>query len=86
MRRWILLCSVLISAFSLQTAGTGQAPQAFDVTEATIAQIHSAMAAGRLTCSTLVATYLARIDAHDKRGAALNAITQVNDAAVREAA
>jgi Asp-tRNA(Asn)/Glu-tRNA(Gln) amidotransferase A subunit family amidase len=43
------------------------------------------MRGGRLTCRTLVESYLARIDAHDKRGAALNAIVQVNADALRTA-
>jgi Asp-tRNA(Asn)/Glu-tRNA(Gln) amidotransferase A subunit family amidase len=43
------------------------------------------MRGGRLTCRTLVESYLARIDAHDKRGAALNALVQVNADALRTA-
>jgi len=72
-------------SFGLVVSPAAQ-PQAFDVTEATIAQIHDAMRAGRLTCSALVSAYLERINAHDKRGAALNAIVQINDEAQREAA
>ena len=40
----------------------------FRVEETTIAQIHEAMKAGRLTCRALVDTYLRRIDAYDKNG------------------
>jgi Asp-tRNA(Asn)/Glu-tRNA(Gln) amidotransferase A subunit family amidase len=54
-----------------------QAP-AFNVVEATIADIHAAFKAKRLTCRALVDAYLARIEAFDKQGPALNAVTVVN--------
>ena len=44
------------------------------------------MKAGRLTCAGLVDQYLARIEAYDKRGPALNAITVVNPEARQQAA
>ncbi len=44
------------------------------------------MKAGSLTCTGLVGQYLDRIEAHDKRGAALNAITVVNPEARQQAA
>jgi Asp-tRNA(Asn)/Glu-tRNA(Gln) amidotransferase A subunit family amidase len=53
-------------------------PQAFQAEEATIAGIHEAMRAGRLTCRQLVSTYLERIGAYDKRGPAINALVVVN--------
>jgi amidase len=54
------------------------APAPFRLEEATIAQIHAAMKDGRLTCRSLVDQYLARIEAFDKNGPALNAIVVVN--------
>jgi Asp-tRNA(Asn)/Glu-tRNA(Gln) amidotransferase A subunit family amidase len=54
------------------------AAQPFDVEEATVAQVHEAMRAGRLTCRQLVDSYLRRIDAYDKNGPALNSIVVVN--------
>src|SRR5438309_2353992 len=57
----------------------------FRVEETTIAQIHSAFRAGRLTCHALVARYLERIDAYDKKGLAINAIVIVNPDALRTA-
>ena len=48
--------------------------EGFRVEETTIAQIHEAMKAGRLTCRALVDTYLRRIHAYDKNGPALNAL------------
>jgi len=58
----------------------------FDVVEATIAQVHGAMQAGRLTCRELVASYLKRIEAFDKNGPALNTIVVVNPDAEKQAA
>jgi len=48
------------------------------VEEATIAQVHEAMKAGRLTCRELVGLYLKRIDAYDKKGPGINSIVVVN--------
>ena len=63
-----------------------QRPAPFALEEATIAQIHAAMKAGALTCTALVEGYLGRIEAYDKRGPALNAITVINPSARAEAA
>ena len=57
----------------------------FRVEEATIAQIQTALRGGSLTCRSLVEHYLARIDAHDKQGAALNAIVMINPGALSAA-
>ncbi|MBS1830608.1 MAG: amidase [Acidobacteria bacterium] len=61
----------------------GQAP--FPVEETTIAEVHEAMRAGRLSCRTLVDAYLRRIAAFDKNGPALNALVVVNPSAPQEA-
>ncbi|MEM7116712.1 MAG: amidase family protein [Chloroflexota bacterium] len=53
--------------------------------ELTIADIHAAMQAGKLTCEQLVRAYLARIAAYDKQGPSLNAIIMVNPKAVETA-
>ncbi|MCC6393796.1 MAG: amidase [Bryobacterales bacterium] len=79
MARLLLL---LLAAIGLCLA---QAPAPFEVTEASIAQIHAEMRAGRLTCRQLVSQYLRRIDAYDKNGPAINAIVQVNPAAAQQA-
>lgn len=57
----------------------------FRVDETSIADIHAAMTSGSLTCRTLVETYLRRIDAYDKQGPAINAITVVNPDALATA-
>jgi Asp-tRNA(Asn)/Glu-tRNA(Gln) amidotransferase A subunit family amidase len=72
-----------LAAVALAVAPAAQAPAAFEAHEATIAQIHAAMRAGRLTCRGLVEQYLRRIDAFDKNGPALNAIVVTNPDALR---
>src|SRR5216117_1815995 len=69
----------------LLTAIAGSASAQFRVEETTIAQIHAAFKGNRLTCHALVAQYLRRIDAYDKKGPAINAIVVVNPDALRTA-
>src|SRR3954471_1993769 len=57
---------------------SAQSPFSFRIEETTIAQIQTAFRDGSLTCRSLVERYLARIEAHDKQGAALNAIVMTN--------
>jgi amidase len=64
---------------------SAQTPPPFDVHEATIAQIHAAMTAVRLTCHGLVEQYLRRIDPFDKNGPAINAIIMTNPEALKQA-
>ncbi len=58
---------------------------AFRVDETSISSIHAAFRDGSLTCHTLVAAYLTRIDAYDKRGPAINALVVVNPDALKTA-
>ena len=71
-------------ALWLSMAGVSGA-QDFRLMETTIDDVHDAFAAGRLTCRELVEGYLARIEAYDQTGPALNAIRHVNPRAVEEA-
>ncbi len=57
----------------------------FQIEEATIAEVHTAFQQGRLSCRRLVSHYLARIEAYDKRGPAINAIILINPSALAEA-
>ncbi len=86
-RRHLAYCAVVVAAVA--TLGTHtlarQAATAPDVVEMSIAQIQAGFRAKTLTCRALVDAYLARIEAHDTRGAALNALTQINAAARTEA-
>ena len=74
-----LVVIVLFATLAAQPA----AP--FRVDETTIAQIQSALRDGSLTCRSLVEHYFRRIDAHDKNGAALNAIVMINPDALTTA-
>jgi len=64
---------------------SAQRTRAFAIEETTIADVHAAFKAKRLTCRRLVQSYLDRIDAIDKRGPAINAIVVVNPAALATA-
>ena len=77
---------VLIAALALLVAPiAAQPPPSFRIEETTIAEIQSAFRDGSLTCRSLVERYLARIDAHDKQGAALNAIVMTNPEVLKTA-
>jgi len=76
---------VAVSVALVITILAAQPPTPFQVEETTIAQIQTAFRNGSLTCRSLVEQYLKRIDAHDKRGAALNAIVMTNDQAMKTA-
>ena len=60
--------------------------ESFHVEEATIDGIHSAMQDGIINASMIVEAYLARIEAYDKSGPAINSVIAVNPKAVEEAA
>jgi amidase len=72
------------AAFLAATQLSAQ-PSSFRIEETTIAQLQAAFRDGSLTCRSLVERYLARIDAHDKQGAALNAIVLINPDALKTA-
>jgi amidase len=75
----LLLAAVLLAIPSSLAA------QTFELVEATIADVHSAMQAGRLTCRSLVQGYLDRIEAYDQTGPRLNAVQNLNGRALEEA-
>lgn len=66
--------------------GIDRGRQTFPLQEATIDSVHAAFRDGSLTCRALVEAYLQQIERHDKQGAAINAIVQVNPNARNEAA
>ena len=76
------LLACLLAAAALLPA---QNPAPFEVEEATIAQVHDAMKAGRLTCRALVDQYLKRIAAYDKNGPAINSLVVLNPDAEKQA-
>ena len=78
--RLLLAATLFVPALVLHAQG----PRRFQVHETSIASIVSEMKAGRLTCHALVEQYLRRIDAYDKKGPALNALVQINPAALKK--
>jgi Asp-tRNA(Asn)/Glu-tRNA(Gln) amidotransferase A subunit family amidase len=82
-----LTVTLVAASFALGDAPSMAQPSgAFDVVEATIDGIHAGMRAGELSCLALVQSYLDRIAAYDQAGPELNAVQNVNPAALRQAA
>ncbi len=73
---------ILLSLFLVLPA---LAQRPFAVEEATIAGVHAAMVAKRLSCEGLVQSYLDRIAAYDQQCPALNSLILVNPGALAEA-
>jgi amidase len=67
-------------------AGALAAPPAFELEEATVADLEKRMTAGSLTAHALTRAYLDRIAAIDKRGPALNSVIEINPDALSIAA
>lgn len=61
------------------------APGGFRIEEATIAGIHAALRAGRLTCRQLAGAYLERIRTYSEQGPRLNAFISLNPRALEDA-
>jgi amidase len=61
-----------------RTRARTQRLESFDVTEKSIRDLQSAMAAGQVTSERLVELYLARIASHDRAGPRLNAVLYIN--------
>jgi len=70
--------AILLAVAIIARDAVAQSRQPFRFAEATIAQVHTALRQRTMTCHAIVAGYLARIDAYDKRGPALNAIIVTN--------
>lgn len=75
----------LIVAFTATHLATQFHAGEFDLSRATIADIQSAIEEGALSSEKLVALYLARIEAYDKKGPSLNSVFYLNPEAIEEA-
>jgi Asp-tRNA(Asn)/Glu-tRNA(Gln) amidotransferase A subunit family amidase len=78
-------CPLILMLLTMTLPLAAQTPAPLEVEEATIAQVHDAMKAGRLTCRALVGQYLKRIEAYDKNGPALNSLVVLNPEAEKQA-
>lgn len=85
-RPWLLTLAMLSPLPGVAAAqARARAATPVRIEEATIADLHAAMRAGRLTCRALVTHYLRRIEAYDRRGPAINALVVTNHRALHEA-
>jgi Asp-tRNA(Asn)/Glu-tRNA(Gln) amidotransferase A subunit family amidase len=80
LRRGILIMlGVVITSPAIRGQDRAQpAPSSFDVLEKSIEDLQKALQDKQVTSRQLVDLYLARIDAYDQRGPALNAIIAIN--------
>ena len=76
------LAPVVVSRAAPRPAGGSVQASAFELEEATVASLQEWMARGRWTSRGLVEQYLARIDAMDKKGPAVNAVIELNPDAI----
>ena len=83
---WLLAACALVGAAIGCTPGPESAEAGFDVMEKSIADLNLALEAGTVTSQELVDQYLARIEAYDRRGPALNSIVTLNPRAGEDAA
>lgn len=83
---WFLATSALAGAAIGCATGPESATAGFDVMEKSIAELNLALEAGTVRSQELVEQYLARIEAYDLRGPALNAIVTLNPQAGEDAA
>jgi len=82
MRAWVYVATLVSVVVTLAGQTPASRPPAFDVVEATIAQMQRAMAEHRLTSRELVTQYLTRIALYDK---GINAAISINPRALEEA-
>ena len=82
-RRDVTLASVAIGAVA---AAGAQAQTALAVDNASMGDVIQALAEGRTTATALTRAYLARIEAYDRAGPALNSVREINPDALSIAA
>jgi amidase len=72
------LALLVVALMVVSDARAQQRRPAFRFAEATIASVHSALRLKTMTCRSIVAGYLERIETYDKQGPAINAIVVMN--------
>jgi amidase len=80
-----LVGASMLAASDLPPGRAEMQARQVELWEATVPQLQAALTAGTITSRDLVSMYLARIDAYDQRGPALNAISVTNGNALTEA-
>lgn len=79
--RRFIVAQVAVAALALPGAQAAE----FDLSTATLADIHAATEAGALSSEKLVGLYLKRIEAYDKQGPKINSVLYLNPKALAEA-
>src|SRR5712671_4963977 len=74
-RRDVTLLPVVLGAVA---AGRAEAQAAIALDNASLADLQQALAQGKITSSALTKAYLARIEAYDRAGPAINAVRELN--------
>ena len=82
---WLLVAMVVATGVACGTSSDEGGGTGFDVMEKSISELAAALDAGEVTSRELVTSYLARIDAFDQRGPALNTMVLVNPDALAAA-
>ena len=80
-----LKIAVILLVFLMAPVADCAPERAFQLMEASIADIHRAMEAGTLTCHDLVQQYLDRIRAYDQQGPAVKSMLYINPRSLQEA-
>jgi amidase len=85
LRRCARRIAMAAATLGALVCGLNASAAEFDLSRATIEDINAAFDAGVLSAEQLVKLYLARIEAYDKKGPAINAIINVNPRALEDA-
>src|ERR1700704_1748935 len=86
MIRLVLLCALALTVVSAQAPNRqANTRPAFDLEEATIADLQQRMQSGQETARSLVEKYTAHIDAIDRNGPALHSVLELNPEALANA-
>lgn len=80
---WVAAAAVIVSSSGCALRGP---MSSFQLQEATVADVHAALASGELTCVQLTKLYIDRIEAYNLKGPTLRAILTVNPKALDVAA
>lgn len=75
----------MLATTALAVVAQPAAAAEFDLSTATIADVNAAFDAGALTSEKLVELYLARIEAYDQKGPAINSVINLNPNALEQA-
>lgn len=81
----VLILLLAVQILAIATLPSVAQEKSFQIEAATIAQMHAAMKAGKLTCRQLTQAYLDRIAANDKRGAKINSLIAIDPQALATA-